>query len=72
MKAKTKVVMVRKWHEPKTKIKVTDEELSLEISLEDFIKAVKAEIGSVTWTFKSETFSKQIDEAVSRVIEGLS
>jgi hypothetical protein len=47
----------------------SDAEIS--ISLEDFISEVKKEIGSITWTFRKETFEKQLDLAVGDVISNI-
>ena len=66
----TKLVISKKWHQPQFKYTITDEEMSCEMDFEDFVKAFKQEIGSVTWTFKKETFEKQLDEAIQRVISG--
>ena len=62
---------VRKWHEPKTKITITKEGIFEEIKLDDFIKALKEEIGSVTTTLTKKQWDEKYESAVNRVIEGL-
>lgn len=71
MKDGVHVVKSREWHKPKTTITVTGEGIKEEISLNDFMKAVKTELGSVALTFKQETFEKQLDKAVAEVLKKL-
>jgi ABC-type enterochelin transport system substrate-binding protein len=66
---KTMVTISRYWTKPEILTTITDESISLQISMDDFIKALKTEIESVTWTFTKVTFEKQLDEAINRVIE---
>jgi hypothetical protein len=66
---KSCVTITRYWSNPKIQTKITDESISLSISLDDFITAIKKDIESVTWTFKQTTFEKQLDEAVMSVLE---
>ena len=68
---KTKITISRTWNNPQIRITVTSEEMSLEMDMEDFKVALKQEIGSVTWTFKKQTFEKAMDEAIRRVISGV-
>lgn len=65
----TKVTISRFWHNPAITTTFTDKLINIEIDLDDFMKALKEEIGSVTWTFKQETFEKQLDEAVAVVLK---
>jgi adenine C2-methylase RlmN of 23S rRNA A2503 and tRNA A37 len=62
------VTISRLWNQPEIFHLVNDEGISISMSLENFIAAVKQEIGPVTWTFKAETFEKQVDEAVEKVV----
>ena len=68
---RTKLTISKKWHHPEFKFIITNEDLSLEMDFQDFVKALKQEIGSITWTFKKDTFEKQLDEAIQRVISGV-
>jgi hypothetical protein len=63
------VTISRYWSNPQIQTTVTEESIKLNISLDDFIAAIKQDIESVTWTFKQATFEKQLDEAVSSVLE---
>ena len=65
----TKVTISRHWNNPEINTSITSEILQIDIKLEDFIYALKQEIGSVTWTFKQETFDKQIDNALAMVLK---
>jgi hypothetical protein len=66
---KSVVTISRHWNNPKIQTTITDESISLSISLDDFISAIKKDIESVTWTFKQATFEKQLDVAVTSVLE---
>ena len=68
---KTIITVSRKWNNPHIKTTITNEEISLQMDMDDFKSALKIEIGSVTWTFKKETFNKMLDEAIMRVISGI-
>jgi hypothetical protein len=66
---KAVVTISRYWKNPKISTVVTDDSISLTISLDDFIAALKSEIGSVTSTFTQKTFESKVDAAVSAVLE---
>ena len=68
---RTKLTISKKWNNPQIKTTITNEDISLEMNMEDFKKALKQEIGSITWTFKKDTFNKMVDEAIQRVISGV-
>lgn len=65
----SKVTISRYWNNPKISTIVTTEGISLTIELEDFITALKEEIGSVSTTFTKKSFSQQLDNAVITVLE---
>jgi hypothetical protein len=66
---KTVVTISRKWNNPQIQHTLSGEGIAIEINLDDFITAIKEEVGSLTWTFRKQTFEKQLDEAVRAVIE---
>lgn len=66
-----KITISRKWHNPKIESLITNKEISLSISMEDFIKALKAEIGSVRWVVKQNTFETMLDAAIKKVLLGV-
>ncbi len=63
------VTISRHWNKPYIQVNVTDESISLSITLDDFLSAVKKEIGSVRWVVKDETFELRLDKAVKSVLE---
>ena len=63
------ITISRYWNKPFIKVLVTDEDISLSITLDDFIEAVKKEIGSVRWVVKDETFEYRLMQAVKTVLE---
>jgi hypothetical protein len=65
----TKVLISRYWNNPKINTKITNEGIFLEIELDDFVLALKKEIGSVTTTFTQKSFDKKVDEAVETVLK---
>lgn len=73
------VTVSRNWHKPEIKttlwLQQEDKEsnrfIQLEISLTDFVQALKDEIGSVKWIFTQNKFDEIFDTAVSNVIEGV-
>lgn len=68
---KTVLTITKKWHQPTFTYRIASEDMSAEVDLDDFIKALKAEIGSVTWTLKQASFEKQLDQAVADVLSGI-
>ena len=81
MDYKLVVTVSRYWHEPKILTYIDGNEISLTISMDDFVKAmvqeidlseivsqIKNEIGSVRWVFKDETWDKKFDQAVQSAI----
>lgn len=74
---KSVITISRKWHKPEisTTLWLEGEHngkfIQLEIPLLDFVKALKAEIGSVKWVFSDKKFEDTFDIAVSNVIEGI-
>lgn len=64
----TKITISKKWNNPQIKVTVDYEGIDLKTDLADFIIALKQEIGSITWTFKKDTFDKMLDEAIQRIL----
>ena len=70
------VTISRKWNNPTVKTMVfacneIEENIfiRLEFPLDDFIVALKEEIGPVTWIFTEKKFESVLKEATKRVIE---
>lgn len=66
---KEMVVISKQWDNPLIHVRVTNKEISLGISLEDFIEAIKQEVGSVRWIVKDSTFNLKLDTAVKSILE---
>ena len=63
------VTISRYWDNPKIEVSVNQESIGLKISLDDFIKLVKNEIGSITFVFKQDTFNSMLDNAIKNILE---
>lgn len=66
---KTIVTISRHWNNPKITTTISLEGIALQMNLDDFIIALKQEIGSITTTFTQKTFSLKIDNAVSMILK---
>lgn len=71
MNPKTVVTVSRRWNNPQIKTEVTHEGIALAMSLDDFIDALAAEIGSIALTVRDTTFKRKMREAASRVVSGV-
>ena len=69
MNIKKTVVISRNWDNPKIEITITDAGISLEISLEDFCKAVVAEAKHPALTFTRQKLEDQIVGAIDLAVE---
>lgn len=58
----------RNWHEPTIQHTVNLESIGLTISLEDFVRALKEELGSPTMIITKAQLSIRMDAAIARVI----
>ena len=78
MEGKRFVTISRKWHNPQIAITVSNEGISLEMQMDDFVEALKREletegfvegikagVGSATWIFRDKTFGRKVDQAAA-------
>jgi hypothetical protein len=65
---RTVITISRHWDHPKIQTSVSNKDINLEMELDDFVTALKREIGSVTWIFRDKTFSEQIEKAKEIVL----
>lgn len=63
------VTITRYWHNPEIITYINDREISLSVALDDFIKALIQEIGSVTLVVKQETFENRVNKAKDTVLK---
>ena len=74
METKAVVTVSRLWNNPKIHTIVdwaSKGGISMQTNMDDFIAALKTEIGAVTWVFTQKEFEKRIDAAVQTVIQGI-
>lgn len=69
--SKSVVTISRNWNNPKITTTITGEHISIQMSIEDFVTALKAEIGSVTWVMTKAGFEARLDAAVATVLQGM-
>lgn len=53
------------------KVMITKDHVKTAMSLDDFLNALRTNIGSVAMIFRQKTFNKKIDEATKKVIKEL-
>jgi C-terminal processing protease CtpA/Prc len=68
---KSILTISRKWHNPQIEVAISNEGINLKMDMADFKEALKREIGSITWTFRKETFNQMLDEAITKIISGI-
>mgnify|MGYP003525015579 CR=1 FL=1 len=70
----TYITVSRKWNNPTIKTEIVRGQeggIALSMEIADFEEALAAEIDSVAWTFKKETFRKQLHAAIDRIVQGI-
>jgi len=65
---KTVVTISRHWSRPEITTRISKESISLQIDMDDFVKALKQEIGSVTFVFTQKEFESRLDVAIKNVL----
>lgn len=68
---KNVVTVSRNWHNPRITTTVSREGIEIGMGLNDFVTAVKREIGSVAMVFTQAEFDKRFEAAVDRVVAGM-
>lgn len=68
---KTVVTVARKWNNPEITMTVNEDGIGIEMSLENFKEAVKAEIDSVTFVFSKNEFHRRLDVAFANIIRDM-
>jgi hypothetical protein len=66
---KTKVTISRYWHEPLIRTAITLEEIEISMDLEDFVKALKVELGGIWKVVRQSSFEKLLDEKIALILE---
>lgn len=65
------VTQSRLWNEPKIKTLINGDGILVSIEMDDFKTALLQEIGSVAFVFTQSGFKKVVEEAITRVLEGV-
>ena len=78
------VRVIKKWgHSPVVKLELTKDGQTIQMDIEPFVEAMKAEmmehlyttladeIGSVTWVFRHDTFKKMVEQAIDTQIPAI-
>ena len=66
---KTVVTISRYWTNPKITTSISREGITMQMDMDDFVAALKKEIGSVTMIFTQKGIESKIDTAVTSVLE---
>jgi hypothetical protein len=66
---KSIITISRYWNNPQIMTTISTEGISLKMDIGDFTKALKMEIGKVTWVFTQKEFEKRLNEAVRITLE---
>jgi len=65
------VIISKRFHNPEIKYTVVHDALSLEISLDDYLKALISEIGSPLWMLTPASLEKKLLAASASVIQDM-
>ena len=68
---KSVVTISRHWKDLKIRTDISTEGIAIQMSMEDFITALKQEIGSVTWVVTQKAFDKRLDAAIEKILTGM-
>ncbi len=70
-KTKTKVVVCRKWHNPSIETWVSNKEIGMAMSVDDYLTALVEEVGNPTMMFTKATLLAKLKSASPAVISGI-
>jgi hypothetical protein len=70
-RAKYKVVITRNWHQPEISMLVTDERIELWMDMDDFVRAVVAEVGNPTFMVTGKQLQARLAAAAETVLSGM-
>jgi hypothetical protein len=62
------ITITREWHKPQITVSVTNTEISLNISLADYLLALSEELGSPAMVMRKATLLVKMQEASEKVI----
>ncbi len=68
MKARSAVIVSRKWQNPKIAVTVNADGISIGIELSQFLTSLAEEVGSPATLFSKQALKAKLEEAASKVI----
>lgn len=68
MNNKSIITISRYWNNPKITTTISQEGIAIQQDLNDFIAAIKQEVGSVAFVFTKNEFDKKFDNAVEKIL----
>lgn len=63
------ITILRKWNNPEIRMWINNDEIGIQVTLDDFVQAMKQAVGPVTWVFTKEEFDRRFDQAYEQVIQ---
>jgi hypothetical protein len=66
---KSVITISRHWNNPKITTTISQEGISLQIDIQDFMKGIVEEMGSIATTFTKSAFEKKLTDAINVVLE---
>lgn len=63
------VFVSRKWHEPKINVEITDKVIGITMSIEDYHKALIAEIGNPSLIVTKKALETKMNKACKIIVE---
>lgn len=67
-KIKETLHISRHWHSPEIRVALHKEGIAIELSVEDFCKAIVAELEHPAWIFKRGTLEEKVLAAITPVL----
>lgn len=66
-----KVIICRKWNNPKIEAWITRKEIGLSISLEDFLECLVEEMGNPSTMFTKKALLEKLQAATREIVKGV-
>jgi hypothetical protein len=66
-----RVTVSRRWNNPTITSRITIDELSLSMDMDNFVIALIEELGSVAFVFTRKEIDKRVRESVFKILDGI-
>jgi hypothetical protein len=63
------IIISRYWHRPKIDVFLMQNGIAIQLTVEDFVKAMSKEIGSPKVIFRQKTLEEKMIDAAAQVLE---